>query len=228
MSGALNDLAQRVESCERCPRLVEWREQVGLEKRAAYRDQVYWAKPVPSFGDPQARVVLTGLAPGAHGANRTGRMFTGDRSGDFLYPALHRVGLANQPGSQFRGDGLKLSGCYITAAVHCVPPENKPSTEERDNCLPFLKEELLLLPHAKSIVCLGQFAWDATLRAVTSVPPRPKPKFGHATEWETERFTLIGCYHPSQQNTFTGKLTEQMIDTVLLRAIEVASQRYPG
>jgi uracil-DNA glycosylase family 4 len=216
----LTALERRVVSCRRCPRLVEWRELVAREKRAAFRDEEYWGRPAPGFGDPAARVYILGLAPAAHGANRTGRVFTGDRSGDWLFAALHRTGFANQPTSVHRDDGLRLTGAFVAAAVRCAPPANKPLPGERDNCLPYAAEELELLP-ARAIVALGGFAWDAALRLCG--PVRPKPKFGHAAEAELPGGrTLIGCYHPSQQNTFTGRLTEEMTDEVVLRAGRLA------
>jgi uracil-DNA glycosylase len=211
----LGALEREIVECRRCPRLVQWREQVAREKRAAFRDWEYWGRPVPGFGDPQARVVLLGLAPAAHGANRTGRMFTGDRSGDFLYAALHATGFANQPTAEHRADGLALTDCFITASVRCAPPANKPLPGERDNCREWLDRELELLTRARVIVCLGAFAWDV-------ITPRPRPRFGHGVEFRTERFALIGCFHPSQQNTFTGKLTAAMLESVLRRARELA------
>jgi uracil-DNA glycosylase family 4 len=212
---ALAALEREIVDCRRCPRLVEWREQVAREKRAAFRDWDYWGRPVPGFGDPAARVLLLGLAPAAHGANRTGRMFTGDRSGDFLYAALHATGFANQPTAVSRDDGLELRDCFITASVRCAPPANKPLPSERDNCRAWLDRELPLLADVRVVVCLGKFAWDV-------IAPRPLPKFGHGAEAEGGRFTLLGCFHPSQQNTFTGKLTAPMIEAVLLRAREIA------
>jgi len=212
---ALEELEREITACRRCPRLVEWRERVAREKRAAFRDWDYWGRPVPGFGDPQARVVLLGLAPAAHGGNRTGRMFTGDRSGDFLYAALHATGFANQPTSENRDDGLRLTDCFITAGVRCAPPANKPLPAERDNCRPWLDAELELLEHARVMVCLGKFAWDV-------IAPRPRPKFGHGAEARSGRYALLGCFHPSQQNTFTGKLTAPMIETVLRRARALA------
>lgn len=174
------------------------------------------------FGDPAAKLAIVGLAPAGHGANRTGRMFTGDRSGDWLYAALHRAGYANQPGSSSREDGLRLSGAYVTAVTRCAPPANKPTPIERDNCLPYLERELSLLTHCRTIVALGSFAWDGALRALDGLGldlPRPKPKFGHGSETRVEDWVLLGCYHPSQQNTFTGRLTEAMLDTIFRRAI---------
>ena len=212
---ALAALEREIVDCRRCPRLVEWREQVAREKRAAFRDWDYWGRPVPGFGDPAARVLLLGLAPAAHGANRTGRMFTGDRSGDFLYAALHATGFANQPTAVSRDDGLELRDCFITASVRCAPPANKPLPSERDNCRAWLDRELALLTEARVVVCLGKFAWDV-------IAPRPLPKFTHGAEADGGRFTLLGCFHPSQQNTFTGKLTPPMIEAVLRRAREIA------
>jgi uracil-DNA glycosylase len=219
MSGRLQDLEERVTRCRRCPRLVEWRERVAREKRAAFRDEEYWGRPVPGFGDPHAGVYVLGLAPAAHGGNRTGRVFTGDRSGDWLFGSLHRTGFANQPTSVHRDDGLRLEGAFVGAAVRCAPPANKPLPSERDNCLPYAAEELELIGPAV-IVCLGAFAWDAACRLLGL---RPKPRFGHGAEHGIEGgSTLVGTYHPSQQNTFTGKLTEPMMDAVLGRARELA------
>jgi uracil-DNA glycosylase len=218
---ALAEIQAEVAACRACPRLVEWREQVADEKRAAYRDETYWARGVPSFGDPDARIVLVGLAPAAHGANRTGRMFTGDRSGDFLYRALHRAGLANQPTSLHRDDGLRLIGVYMTAAVRCAPPTNKPLPAERDTCRPFLQRELALLTSARVYVALGAFGYQA-LADVLEV--RPRPRFGHGVEVPlSDGRTVICSYHPSQQNTFTGRLTEAMLDEVMARATELAA-----
>jgi uracil-DNA glycosylase family 4 len=217
----LDRLELRITRCRKCPRLVAWREQVALEKRAAFRNWDYWARPVPGFGDPSARVYVLGLAPAAHGGNRTGRVFTGDRSGDWLFGSLHRTGFANQPTSIDRDDGLELRGAFVAAAVRCAPPANKPLPAERDNCLPYAKAELELLTNVKVIVCLGAFAWDAAIRLVGGI--RPKPKFGHGAEAATENgLTLMGCFHPSQQNTFTGKLTEEMLDAVFSRARGIA------
>ena len=219
----LVELAETIITCRRCPRLVDWREQVARDRRAAYRDQSYWGKPVPGFGDPLARILVVGLAPGAHGANRTGRVFTGDRSGDWLYGSLHRAGLANQANSTHIDDGLTLNGVYVAACVRCVPPGNKPTPAERDTCLPFLAQEIALLTEVRVIVCLGAFAWDGVgrvpgLRQVDD----PKGKFGHLAESRMGRFIRLGSYHPSQQNTFTGRLTESMQDDVWRRAIVLA------
>ena len=225
-------LEAEITACRRCPRLVAWREQVAREKRAAFKDQQYWGRPIPGFGDPAARVLIFGLAPAAHGGNRTGRVFTGDRSGDFLFAALHRTGFANQPTSVARDDGLQLTGAWITAAVRCAPPANKPTPLERDTCLPWTVAELRHVDQVRVIVCLGAFAWDAALRLRTALgrpPARPKPKFGHGVLWYDDdpgagrpSPALLGTYHPSQQNTFTGVLTEAMLDDVLRTAREVA------
>ncbi len=221
----LEALAREVVECRRCPRLVQWREEVARVKRAAFADDEYWGRPLPGFGDPAAAVIVLGLAPAAHGGNRTGRIFTGDRSGDWLFASLHRTGFANQPGSVARGDGLSLSGCYVTAAVRCAPPANRPLPAERDNCLPYFVRELSLLRRARLIVCLGGFAWEAAFRALAAhgVPtPRPRPRFGHGASASLGEYELLGCYHPSQQNTFTGRLTEPMIDEVFATARERA------
>ena len=223
----LDDLEREVVSCRRCPRLVAWREEVARVKRAAFATEDYWGRPLPGFGDPEARVLLLGLAPAAHGGNRTGRIFTGDRSGDWLFASLHRVGFANQPTSVTRDDGLRLTDAYVTAAVRCAPPANRPLPVERDNCLPYLVRELALLDSVSVIVTLGSFAWDAALRALRTLGesiPRPRPTFGHGASAEVGRFTLLGCFHPSQQNTFTGKLTTTMMDAVLARAKELAAR----
>jgi uracil-DNA glycosylase family 4 len=224
-------LAAEVVECRLCPRLVEWRERVAREKRAAFADHEYWGRPLPGFGDPHASVVLFGLAPAAHGGNRTGRVFTGDRSGDWLVGALYRAGFANQPMSASRDDGLRLIDCWMTAAVKCAPPANKPTPEERDTCLPFAARELTLLENVRVVVALGGFAWDAALRlrATLGEPTlRPRPRFGHGAELPGERWTLLGCFHPSQQNTFTGRLTEQMLDEVLARARQLAGLQQQG
>jgi len=216
-------LEREIVSCRRCPRLVAWREEVARKKRAAYSDETYWGRPVPGFGDPDANVVVFGLAPAAHGANRTGRFFTGDRSGDFLFAALHRTGFANKPVSRHKDDGLRLCGLWISAAVRCAPPQNKPTPDERAACLPYAARELELLD-AKVVVCLGAFAWDAALR-LQGV--RPKPKFAHGAEIASRSFILLGCYHPSQQNTFTGVLTPEMLDTVLSQARGLSGKGTP-
>jgi uracil-DNA glycosylase family 4 len=222
----LETLEGEICACRRCPRLVAWREQVARERRAAFAQEEYWGRPVPGFGDPRARLLLLGLAPAAHGANRTGRMFTGDRSGDFLYAALWRAGMANQPRSRDIDDGLALNDVWISAAVRCAPPQNRPAPAERDACLPWSVSELRLLSEVRVVVCLGAFAWDAALRltaALTDAPVRrPRPRFGHGAELDDGPYRLIGCYHPSQQNTFTGRLTEEMIDAVLTRARDLA------
>jgi uracil-DNA glycosylase family 4 len=210
-------LDAEITACRACPRLVEWREEVGRVKRRAYSAEDYWARPVPGFGDTDPWLMVVGLAPAAHGANRTGRMFTGDRSGDVLYAALHRAGLASQAESRGRDDGLELRGCRITAAVRCAPPANRPTPDERARCRPFLLRELALCPGARVVLALGAIGWDAVLRAVD--PPRPWPRFGHGAEAPLpDGRTLLGCYHPSQQNVFTGRLTPAMIDDVLARA----------
>jgi uracil-DNA glycosylase len=217
----LEALAAEVHGCRRCPRLVEWREASAACPPRRFRGEEYWARPVAGFGDPGARLALVGLAPAAHGGNRTGRMFTGDRSGDWLYAALHRAGYASQPTSVGPGDGLRLIDAYVTAVVRCAPPANRPAPLERDNCLPYLTRELQLLGNCRTIVALGGFAWDGVLRALSGLgaeAPRPKPRFGHGSEAGIGAWRLFGCYHPSQQNTFTGRLTERMLDDVLARA----------
>jgi uracil-DNA glycosylase len=222
----LEQLEAAITACRRCPRLVAWREQVARERRAAFADEQYWGRPVPGFGDPAARVLVLGLAPAAHGANRTGRMFTGDRSGDWLFAAMHRTGFASQPTSLHIGDGLTLTDAWIAAAVRCAPPANRPTPAERDTCLPWTVRELRLLAEVRVILCLGGFAWDAALRlrAAAGLPaPRPRPRFAHDALLDDGRgLALLGCFHPSQQNTFTGRLTEPMIDAVLLRARALA------
>lgn len=214
-SAPLAALEDAVVACHACPRLVAWREQVGRDRRAAFADWTYWSRPVPGFGDPAARLIVLGLAPAAHGANRTGRVFTGDRSGDFLFASLHRTGFASQPTSTTRDDGLTLSGCWITAAVRCAPPANRPTAAERDTCAQWLTAELALLP-ARVIVALGGFAWDAALRALG--PVRPRPRFSHAARARVGEHTVLASYHPSQQNTFTGRLTPGMLDDVFVAA----------
>jgi uracil-DNA glycosylase family 4 len=220
---SLGQVQADIIACRLCPRLVRWREQVARDKRAAFRDETYWGRPVPSFGDAQGRLLICGLAPAAHGGNRTGRVFTGDRSGDWLFAALHRAGFANQPTSTHRGDGLCLSDCYITACVHCCPPGNHPTTGERDNCRAYLVREARLLPRVRCVVCLGGFAWDGFLGALAILgeAPRPRPRFGHGAEAVIGTRTLLGCYHPSQQNTFTGRLTDAMLDDIFTRARQV-------
>jgi uracil-DNA glycosylase family 4 len=216
---SVSRLATDVHKCTACPRLVEWRERVAVEKRAAFRDDEYWGRGVSGFGDPAARLLVLGLAPAAHGANRTGRVFTGDRSGDWLYRAMHKAGFANQPTSTHRNDGLELHGAWVTAAVKCAPPGNAPTPAERDACRPYLEREIELLADVRVVVCLGNFAYQA---ATEFFGVKPRPKFGHALEvrCETDRdaLTLLCSFHPSQQNTFTGKLTEPMIDAVFARA----------
>ncbi len=215
-----DELAADVIACRACPRLVAWREEVAAVKRAAYRDWTYWGRPVPGFGDPGARIVVVGLAPAAHGANRTGRMFTGDRSGDFLYASLHRMGLANQPNATDRDDGLVLNDVYITAPVRCAPPQNKPTPAERDACRPFLDRELALLSRARVFVALGAIGYGAV---AAELGMRPRPKFAHGLEAPTLGGQTVVCsYHVSQQNTFTGRLTEAMLDEVFARALALA------
>ncbi len=238
MADTLGNLEDRIVACRRCPRLVEWRERMGREKRRAYRGETYWARPVPGFGDAEARILAVGLAPGAHGSNRTGRMFTGDASGDFLYPALYRTGFANRPESAARGDGLALRGLFITAVCRCVPPDNKPTAQEIANCLPYLAEEIRLLPELRVLAALGKIAYDALVRMLpdpefnlggrmesgASAAPiflEKPPPFAHGVEWEIRRpggsalsLWLVGSYHPSRQNTQTGRLTRAMFDRV--------------
>ena len=219
---AIAALDREVTECRACPRLVEWRERAASERRAAYRGQTYWGRAVPSFGPADARVLIVGLAPAAHGANRTGRMFTGDRSGDVLYRALYGAGLANQPVAQSADDGLVLRGARVTSVVRCAPPENRPSTVERDRCLPFLNKELELLGDLRVIVCLGAFAWENCARALGV---RPRPKFAHGLEHQADALTLLCSYHPSQRNTFTGLLTAEMLAAVFERAAQLAGLR---
>ncbi|MCU1395353.1 MAG: uracil-DNA glycosylase [Ilumatobacteraceae bacterium] len=221
-------LRSEIIDCRRCPRLVAWRELVAVEKRASYRDDTYWGRPISGFGDPDAAIVVLGLAPAAHGANRTGRVFTGDRSGDWLFRAMHRAGLANRPGSVWADDGLALTDAWVTAAVRCAPPGNKPEPSERDNCRPFLQRELALLHRSSVVVCLGAFAYEA---ACSEMGVRPRPKFGHLVEVAApaadgrNALTLLCSFHPSQQNTFTGRLTEPMLDAVFTRAVALTSGR---
>ena len=216
----LASIEREVVGCRACPRLVEWRERVASEKTARFAGEPYWGRPVPGFGDPDATVLVLGLAPAAHGGNRTGRIFTGDRSGDFLFASMHRTGFANQPTSEARGDGLELHGAHVSAVNRCAPPGNKPTTEERDRCLPFLVREIEALARLRVIVTLGAYAWDGGLRALAALGyvVKPKPRFGHGAEASVGGYTLLGCFHPSQQNTFTGTLTTAMIDDVLARA----------
>jgi uracil-DNA glycosylase len=219
--GTLEALEREIINCRKCPRLVAWREEVARVKRASFAGETYWGRPIPGFGDPAASVMILGLAPAAHGGNRTGRVFTGDRSGDWLFAALHRAGYANQPTSHTRDDGLALDDCWVAAAVRCAPPANKPTPAERDTCLPYAVAESELLVCARVIVCLGAFAWDAALRICAARGHerlRPRPRFGHGAEAVSGGLTLLGCFHPSQQNTFTGRLTEDMLDTILHRA----------
>jgi uracil-DNA glycosylase family 4 len=223
---ALASLTAEIVSCRRCSRLVEWRERVAREKVARFRHETYWGRPVPGFGDPDARILLVGLAPAAHGGNRTGRVFTGDASGDFLWAALHRAGLSDRPSSRRADDGLTLTDVYIAAAVRCAPPANKPTPEERDNCAPYLARELGLLDRVRVLVALGAYGWDAALRAMAAngedATSASKPRFAHGAELSVGRYVLLGTYHPSQQNTFTGKLTPAMLDAVVARAKEAA------
>ncbi len=213
-------LTAEIVACRRCPRLVAWRERVAREKVARFRDETYRGRPVPGFGDPDARILLVGLAPAAHGGNRTGRVFTGDASGDFLWPALHAQGLADRAESRRADDGLTLTDTYVAAAVRCAPPANKPTLEERDACAPFLAREIALLPNVRVMVALGQFGWDAALRVLATQGhvARPKPRFGHGAEAVVGPYVLLGTYHPSQQNTFTGRLTAPMFEAIVARA----------
>ncbi|MGD2068247.1 MAG: uracil-DNA glycosylase [Gemmatimonadota bacterium] len=224
------ELQARVVACRRCPRLVAWRERVAREKRAAFTDETYWGRPVPAFGDPAARLLIVGLAPAAHGANRTGRMFTGDRSGDWLFRALHRAGFASRPRAVARGDGLELRDALVTAPVRCAPPANRPTPDERRNCRPYLEREIELARRVRVMVALGGYAWNHLLRILGDrgwSVPKPRPPFGHGQEVALEGappdggpgpVTVLGSYHPSQQNTFTGTLTEAMFDAVWARA----------
>jgi uracil-DNA glycosylase family 4 len=222
---ALAVVEREIIGCRRCPRLVEWRERVAREKRAAYADWDYWGRPLPGFGDPRARLLILGLAPAAHGANRTGRFFTGDRSGEFLFAALHRTGYANRPASDRADDGFALSGAFITAAVRCAPPQNRPLPSERANCAAWLHKEIALLSEVRVVLCLGAIAWGAGLRlreALGDPAPRPQPRFGHGAELPGARLTLLGAYHPSQQNTFTRRLVPEMLDDALRRGRELS------
>jgi uracil-DNA glycosylase len=220
-------LTEEIVACRRCPRLVSWREESARRPPRRFVGQTYWARPLPGFGDPKARILVVGLAPAAHGGNRTGRIFTGDQSGDWLFASLHRTGLANRSTSERAGDGLRLRGCYVAAAVRCAPPGNKPTPEERDTCLPYLARELDLLRSVRVLVALGSFAWDGALRVCAMLGhavPRPRPRFGHGAEVEVGPYRLLGSYHPSQQNTFTGVLTEDMLDAVFQRARSLAGR----
>jgi uracil-DNA glycosylase len=225
---ALAALTAEIVECRRCPRLVAWRELVAREKVARYRDEAYWGRPVPGFGDPDARILVVGLAPAAHGGNRTGRVFTGDASGDFLWAALHRAGLADRPSSRRADDGLTLTDVYIAAAVRCAPPANKPTILERDTCAPFLVREMGLLTSVRVVLALGAFGWDAALRSLAAgghvLAGRRKPRFGHGAETIVESYVLLGSYHPSQQNTFTGRLTPAMFDAVIARGVALAGE----
>jgi uracil-DNA glycosylase family 4 len=228
-SSGLAALSDEITSCRRCPRLVEWRERVAREKVARYADEPYWGRPVPGFGDAAARLLVVGLAPAAHGGNRTGRVFTGDRSGDFLWTALERTGFSNMGVARNRDDGLALEGAYVAAVVRCAPPLNRPTTAERDACLPFLARELALLADVRIVLALGGFGWDGALRALAANghAARPKPRFGHGAEARVGPYTLLGAYHPSQQNTFTGRLTSAMFEAVLRRARELTDPDRP-
>jgi uracil-DNA glycosylase family 4 len=224
VSDSLERIRDVVVVCRLCPRLVDWREQVAREKIARFADKEYWGRPVPGFGDPDAAVLVLGLAPAAHGGNRTGRIFTGDRSGDFLFASMHRTGFANQPTSVSRDDGLRLQDAYVAAVNRCAPPANRPTREERDTCLPYLEREIAVLRDLRVIVALGAFAWDGALRALAALGHvvKPRPRFGHLAEARVGPYVLLGCFHPSQQNTFTGKLTAAMLDEVFGRARDLA------
>jgi uracil-DNA glycosylase len=225
----LEAIEREVVACRACPRLVAWRERTAREKVARFAHETYWARPVPGFGDRVASILVVGLAPAAHGGNRTGRIFTGDRSGDFLYASMHRIGLANQATSVARDDGLRLHGAFVSAVNRCAPPSNKPTPQERDRCLPYLAREIAALGSLRVLVALGSFAWDGALRALAAMGHgrRPRPPFGHGAEAAIGPVTLVGCFHPSQQNTFTGKLTAPMMDAVMERAVAIASQGRP-
>ncbi|MDQ2621768.1 MAG: uracil-DNA glycosylase [Actinomycetota bacterium] len=226
----LGELADAVHGCRRCPRLNAWRDEAAANPPRRFLGEEYWAKPISGFGDPAARIMVVGLAPAANGANRTGRVFTGDRSGDWLFASLHRTGFANQPVSIAVDDGLELTNIWVTAAVKCAPPANKPLISERDNCLPWFERELELLDRVTVFVALGGFAWDAVIRSIRALGgevPRPKPRFGHGEVTTVGRWTMIGSFHPSQQNTFTGRLTEPMTDDVFMRAAELAGAAAP-
>ena len=224
---ALAALTAEVVECRRCPRLVAWRELVAVEKVARFRDETYWGRPVPGFGDPDGTILVVGLAPAAHGGNRTGRVFTGDASGDFLFAAMHTVGLASQPTSRRADDGLRLIDAYVAAPVRCAPPANKPLPEERANCQPYLVRELALLSRVRVLVALGAYAWESSFRviaALTGHDARPRPAFGHGAVARAGGYVVVGSYHPSQQNTFTGKLTQPMLRDVFATAQALADQ----
>lgn len=224
---SLSNLQEEITGCRKCPRLVAWRETVAEVKVKRFNQELYWGRPVPSFGDPQARLLIIGLAPAAHGGNRTGRMFTGDRSGDWLYRALYKAGFANRPDSSFLSDGLSLKDCYITASAHCAPPENKLLPSEIKNCQPYLENELALLPNIRVVIALGKVGWDTILKMPLFAQPKgqSKPKFGHGLVYDVHpTLTLIGSYHPSQQNTFTGKLTEPMFDSVFAHVRKILDE----
>jgi uracil-DNA glycosylase family 4 len=228
----LDALRSEISGCAACPRLVEWRERVGREKRASFRDDTYWARPVPGFGDPGARLLIVGLAPAAHGGNRTGRVFTGDRSGDFLFASMYRCGFANQPESVAIDDGLVLRDAYVAAAVRCAPPGNKPTPAERDECAPFLAREVELLDRVRVIVALGSFGYEAVWSLLRASPaadslPSPRPRFAHGLEVACGAVTLLGAFHPSQQNTFTKRLTPEMLDAVFTRASYLSASTSP-
>jgi uracil-DNA glycosylase family 4 len=226
VANSIAQLSAEIVACRRCPRLVAWRDEAAANPPARLASDRYWARPLPGFGDPEARVLVVGLAPAAHGGNRTGRLFTGDRSGDFLFAALHRAGFANQATSVSTNDGLKLTDLYLAAAVRCAPPDNKPLPDERDNCLPYLVREMALMSRARVVVALGAYAWDCALRAMRCAghPTAPRPAFGHAAEARIGPYRLLGSYHPSQQNTFTGRLTPPMLDAVMVRARSLAER----
>jgi uracil-DNA glycosylase len=228
-AGPLEAIEREVVGCRACPRLVAWRALAARDKVARFAHETYWARPVPGFGDPEAAILVVGLAPAAHGGNRTGRIFTGDRSGDFLYASMHRTGLANQATSVARDDGLTLGGAFVTAVNRCAPPANRPTPEERDRCLPYLAREVAALERLHVIVALGSFAWDGALRALAALGHRrrPRPSFGHGAEAAIGPVTIVGCFHPSQQNTFTGKLTPPMMDSVMARAVELTEPAGP-
>ena len=216
---SLIQLERDIHACTKCPRLVKWCSKVAKDKRAAYVNDDYWGKPIAGFGDPLAKILVVGLAPGAHGANRTGRVFTGDRSGEWLFRALHKAGLANQPLSNARGDGLQLKGAWVTVAVRCAPPQNKPTPTEKKRCAPYLERELEALSNVRVVICLGSIALQSMCDLLEI---SPRPKFGHGVVVKTKTVTLVCSYHPSQQNTFTGKLTERMLDSVVTKAVRLA------